>query len=331
MARANLAAGVSLVAAWLALAATPALGAAGNADSLTGAADQAIQQSVASVTSLWDQVLGLAARYGFQAAGALVFFVLALWVSRWAATGVQRSLERAKMEVTLARFLAKVARVGVLVLALIACLSILGVEITAFAAVIGASGLAIGLALQGSLSNIAAGAMLAIFRPFKVGDVVVLSGHSGTVNDIDLFQTRLDTFDNRRVIIPNNQVVSGIIENVTHNPTRRVQVDVGVSYDADIDKTRAVLEDALRGVPGRVDDPPSQVMLVGLGASAVDWRAFVWCPRESVPEVQQEAIRAVKRALDAAGLEIPYPQYVVRMNGEGLGDRSGAGLMRVRT
>lgn len=272
--------------------------------------DVGVDEYVAKVSPLLTE-------YGVRAIGAIVFLLLSLWAARWASKATRRALDRAGIEATLAAFLSKVARIVILVIAAVTCLSIFGVPSTMFATAIGASGLAVGLALQGSLTNIAAGAMLAIFRPFKISDVVVLSGHTGTVAEIDLFTTRIDTFDNRRIILPNNQVFGAIIENITHNPVRRADVDVGVDYSADVDKTRSVLEQAAKSVPGRVNDPEPMVVLSGFGDSAVNWQVRVWSPTPDFLQVRQATAREIKYALDKAGIGIPFPQRVVRVIGSG--------------
>ncbi len=279
----------------------------------------ATQSAPPGDTSLIDQTVDaigpLLAEYGLQVLGALVFLVVALFLSGWAARASRRALERARIEQTLARFVGKAVRIAILVLAIITCLHIFGVPMTSVAAVVGASGIAVGLALQGSLSNIAAGAMLAIFRPFRVSDMVVLAGHTGRVVDIDLFTTHLDTPDNRRIILPNNQIVGNVIENITRNPIRRVEVNVGVEYSADLDRTRDVLTRAAAAVPGCASDPPPIVRLDSLGDSAVLWKVFVWAPRDQFHEVRDAATRRVKKDLDEAGIGIPFPQRVVHMRG----------------
>lgn len=269
------------------------------------------------------QVSPMLTEYGVRAVGAIVFLLLALWFARWVAGVARKALDRAGIEKTLAEFLSRVSRIVILIIAAVTCLSIFGVPSTMFATAIGAGGLAVGLALQGSLTNIAAGAMLAIFRPFKLGDVVVLSGHTGIVAEIDLFTTRIDTFDNRRIILPNNQVFGTIIENITHNKARRADIDVGVEYSADVDQTRAVLERAALAVPGRVSDPTPAVVLIGFGDSSVNWQVRVWVPTPDFLVARQAIAREVKYALDRAGIGIPFPQRVVHLAGSDGAKRAG--------
>jgi len=264
----------------------------------------------------FEQLLPDVVGYAVNAVGALVLLLVA-----WIAAGivsrlVRRSLTKAKFDETLTRFFTKFTKWLVLLTAVIGCLGIFGVETTSFAAVIGAAGLAVGLAFQGTLSNFAAGVMLLAFRPFKVGDVVTVAGQTGKVDEIGVFTTTVDTFDNRRFIIPNSSVFGSTIENITHHPARRADVDVGVSYDADIDTTRAVLEEAASGVQDVLEDPAPAILLMGLGASSVDWSVRVWAKNDDFGAVKQRTIQAVKTALDEAEIEIPFPHMDVKLSGQ---------------
>ncbi|TWT88574.1 Small-conductance mechanosensitive channel [Pseudobythopirellula maris] len=255
--------------------------------------------------------------YGMRIALVLIILFFAMTVAGWASAAVRSSLTRLKFDPTLTKFLAKLARWGILGLAALSCLSYFGVETTSFAAVIGAAGLAIGLAFQGTLSSFAAGAMLLIFRPFKVGDVVNIAGQLGKVDEVELFTTAIDTFDNRRIILPNSEVFGQVIENITFHPLRRIDVEVGAAYDADIDATRAALTSAAAAVEGTVTNPEPAIVLVGLGASSVDWSVRVWGPTGDYLAIKQELIRSVKMSLDAAGIGIPFPQMDVHFLTEG--------------
>jgi small conductance mechanosensitive channel len=265
------------------------------------------------VETYWQKVSPLVTEYGLRVAGALVFLLISMYVAGVAARALRRALERTHVETTLARFLSNVTRVVVIVMAVLTCMSIVGIPITSFAAMLGAGGLAVGLALQGSLSNIAAGAALSITRPFRVGDAVVVAGQRGIVDEIGLFTTILTTIDTRRIIIPNGQIFGTIIENTTHHPVRRVQVVVGVAFSADIDRTRAALLEAVRAAAGRVDDPAPQVILSGLNESAVTWELNLWARGEEMVAAREALIRETKRALDAAGIEVPVPQRIVHL------------------
>lgn len=250
---------------------------------------------------------------GMCVALVLIVLFLALTVAGGIAATVRSSLTRMKFDPTLTKFLAKLTRWSILLLATIACLGTFGVEMTAFAAILGAAGFAVGLAFQGTLSNFAAGAMLLIFRPFKVGDVVNIAGQLGKVDEIELFTTTLDTFDNRRIILPNGSVFGATIENITYHPVRRVDVPVGCAYDADIDTTRHILELAITSTEGGLTNPEPAVVLDGLGASSVDWVVRVWAPTSDYAAVKQSLTRAIKYRLDEAKIGIPYPQMDIHV------------------
>lgn len=261
-----------------------------------------------------DEWIYLATYYGLRVTFVLVLMIMAWTVSSWASAIVRTGLRRVKFDETLTRFISKLVRWIILLLVGLMCLSYFGVETTSFAAVIGAAGLAIGLAFQGTLSNFAAGAMLLIFRPYKVGDVVNVAGNLGKVFEIELFTTAIDTFDNRRFIIPNSEIFGATIENITYHPVRRVDIEVGVSYDADIDLTRKVLEEAIHAVDEFVIDPEPAVVLMGLGASSVDWSVRAFAKRDDFGAAKQALIRAIKIELDRAGIEIPYPHMNVEIS-----------------
>jgi small conductance mechanosensitive channel len=267
-----------------------------------------------NLASIQDTAVELAVKYGPPILGVMVLLFVAWIASRWVGRLVGGAMRRARVDETLTKFSAKLSKWVVLMMAAIACLGVFGVETTSFAAVIGAAGLAIGLAFQGTLANFSSGVMLLIFRPFKVGDLIEVAGELGTVDEIELFTSTLDTKDNRRIIIPNSQIFGAVIENLSANSTRRVDVAVGVSYDADVDETREVLTQAAERIPGRRHDPPPQVILLNLGGSSVDWEVRVWTTPDEYWDIRDAAIREVKLALDAAGIGIPYPQMDVHFD-----------------
>ena len=252
--------------------------------------------------------------YGVRALFVLVLMTLAWTLSGWASTLTRTALTRVKFDGTLTLFLAKFVRWAILILVALTCLSYFGLETTSFAAVIGAAGLAIGLAFQGTLSNFAAGAMLLIFRPYKVGDIVNVAGYTGTVREIELFTTDIDTFDNRRIIVPNSSIFGAVIENITHHPVRRAEVSVGTAYLADLDETRRVLERALKAAPLILSDPAPAVVLLELGASSVNWQVRGFAKTETFGDAKQQLIRAIKVELDHAGIGIPFPQMDVHLD-----------------
>ncbi len=256
----------------------------------------------------------LGVTYATRVVGVLLLLFIANIVASWVRRLVIGSLEKAKFDATLTKFFSNPARYTVLILAVLAALGVFGIETTSFAAVIGAAGLAVGLAFQGTLSNFSAGVMLLAFRPFRVGDYINAAGTAGTVESIELFTTRLVTPDKRLIIVPNSAVFGSTIENVTYFDTRRVNVDVGTDYGADLQKTREVLEKVANSVEGRIDDPASQVYLLQLGGSSVDWTVRVWCNTADFWAVKERLTRDVKNALDEAGIGIPFPQQDVHLD-----------------
>jgi small conductance mechanosensitive channel len=170
------------------------------------------------------------------------------------------------------------------------------------------------MAFQGTLGNFAAGIMLLVFRPFKVGDFVEVNDDTGVCEHIDLFTCEFRTLDNRKLIIPNGAVFGSTITNYTGYDVRRVDVDVGADYSASIDATRKALETSAAGVPGMIKDPAPQVFLKGLGGSSVDWQVRVWCKTDDYWDVWQATVRACKVSLDEAGIGIPFPQQDVHLD-----------------
>ncbi len=252
---------------------------------------------------------------------ALLFFcyIIASWFGRSIGGIVTR-----KVDVTLGKFLNKAIRnVIMLVVAMVALQTICGVDVAGFAAILAAAGFAIGLALQGTLANFAAGVMLLVFRPFKVDDYIVIAGTQGTVEEIDLFTTRLNAPDNRHLIIPNGEIFGAKLENYSRNPLRRVDVNVGASYSADLGVTRKALERATAKISAacvddkrKVDVPDAQVYLLELGSSSVNWQLRVWCHPTKYWGVRENLTAAAKEALDQAGISIPYPQMDVHVVGK---------------
>jgi small conductance mechanosensitive channel len=251
--------------------------------------------------------------YVVRVAGVLLLLFIARIVAGWARRLVITGLESAQFDLTLTKFFGNLARYTILVLAVLACLGVFGVETTSFAAVIAAAGFAIGLAFQGTLSNFSSGVMLLTFRPFELGDYIVAAGQQGTVDEIGLFTTKLHTLDNRKIIIPNSEVAGGIIENYTSEPLRRVDVNVGVEYSADLRKAREVLEAVVQADPQREDGEKSYAYLMDLGDSSINWQLRVWAKPGNYWAVRERVTQAAKEALDSAGIGIPFPQMDVHM------------------
>lgn len=247
----------------------------------------------------------LSTNYGLRVVGALVLIIIAWMISKWVRRAVLKGLDHSRLDQTVARFFASVAGWSVLLLALIACLSIFGVETSSVAAVLGAAGLAIGLAVQGSLSNLAAGMMLLVLRPFRVGDVISVAGISGTVQGIELFTTSLDSAENRRLLVPNSQIFGSIIDNQTHHQTRCVQIVIPVDHSADIEATRRALQLAAGSIEKRLAHPESKVWLNAMTGGGVEWMVNMWCLTGDVLSVKEQLLTACKRSLEKSGLIFP--------------------------
>ncbi len=255
-------------------------------------------------------------KYGLDVLGAVAVLIVGWIASKWARRITRRGMERRPdVDATLTKFFSNLIGWIVLAVAVIAALEMFGVKTTSFVALLGAAGLAIGLAFQGTLSNFAAGVMLLVFRPFKVGDAIKVAGETGKVDEVGLFMTNLDTFDNRRIVIPNSNIFGSVIETITFHSTRRVDVSVGTEYPADLDEVRQVLERAAQDVPGKLDDPKPQIVLLELGGSSIDWQVRVWAPTSDYWDVRQATTRLVKKHLDEAGIGIPFPQMDVHLDG----------------
>lgn len=259
---------------------------------------------------LTPDMVDLIISYSARVIGVIVILFIAFVIAGWAKRALVGRLTKVGFDATLTKFLGSLVRWAIVIFAILGCLGIFGIETTSFAAVIGGASLAIGLAFQGSLSNVAAGAMLLLFRPYKVGDVIKVGGTTGLVDTIDLFMTTLDTPDNRRIMVPNGQVFGNTIENVTYHPRRRVDISVGVDYDASIAETRAALLAAVENVEARLAEEPAQAVLTGLGQSSVDWQLRIWAKTPDYFAALEQGTQAVKESLDAAGIGIPYPHQV---------------------
>jgi len=265
-----------------------------------------------------NELLKMASSAAFMLAILFVTYLVASFIGRMIGNVVTQ-----KVDVTLGKFLTKAVRNVILIVAAMVVLDKkAGVDIAAFAAILAAAGFAIGMALQGTLGNFAAGVMLLLFRPFKVDDYIEVADTQGTVEEIDLFTTRLNTLDNRHVIIPNGEIFGAKLENYTRNSVRRVDVNVGAAYSADLDLTRTALNKAVNRVvaemtqDGKISQPMPEVYLKELGASSVDWQLRVWCHPGEYWGVREKLTAAAKNELDAAKIGIPFPQMDVHVVGK---------------
>lgn len=244
---------------------------------------------------------------------ALLFLIIGWWAARKIETLTTRALTRMKLDLMLTRFIANLTRWTLITLVVLATLGTLGVRTTTFAAVIAAAGIAIALACQGVLASLAAGILLLALRPFKVGDTIRAAGETGTVVEVGLFTTLLNTPDNRHLTLQNKAVFGDNIENITFHPRRRIDIPIGIAYAADIDHTRAILEAAAQATPGALTDPAPAITLDAFGDSAVNWTVRLWTLTPDFGTTRQALIRQIKNALDQAAIGIPYPTMDVTL------------------
>ena len=247
---------------------------------------------------------------------SVVYAILVLVAAYWVSGRIKRFLSklgqaRDEIDATLFTFLGSIAQYLLLALAIIFVLNKFGVQTTSLVALLGAAGLAIGLALQGTLSNIAAGVMLVAFRPFKMGQFVELAGYSGTVKQITLFTTELATLDNVQVTLPNGQVWDSAIKNYSAYDRRMVDLTIGVSYSADLKLAESILKRLIDADPRSLADPAPFVKVTNLGDSSVDFKVRVWSTTSDNWGLKCDLIRAIKDTFDAEGVEIPFPSRTV--------------------
>ncbi|WP_181234560.1 mechanosensitive ion channel family protein [Enhygromyxa salina] len=242
---------------------------------------------------------------------ALLIFVVGWMVAKWTHNGVTRLMRRRHLDEALARFLGSMAQYLVLAATVIAALGHVGVETTSLIALLGTAGLAIGLALQGSLAHFASGVMLLVFRPFTIGDYVEAGGQSGTIEEVGLFATTLTTLENQRVTVPNGTITSGPITNYTILGKRRATIDVGVAYGTDIEVATQLLLEAARDSELVLTDPAPAAVFVNLGASSLDFSVYVWSNNADFGGAKHATRKAIYDRLNAAGIDLPFSQIVV--------------------
>lgn len=258
-------------------------------------------------------VTDLAIQHGPGLLLAIATLLIGLWIINAISRGFGKQFERSGMEKTLRNFLNSLINVGLKALLLISVASMVGIETTSFIAVLGAAGLAIGLALQGSLANFAGGVLILIFRPYKVGDFVEAAGHSGVVKSIEIFSTVLTTGDNKTIIIPNGAVSNSAITNYSTQATRRVDIVFGIGYDDDIKKAKDVLSELIAADERILTDPEPMIVVSNLGDSTVDITTRFWVNSADYWGVFFDLTEKTKLAFDANGISIPYPQTDVHV------------------
>ncbi len=252
--------------------------------------------------------------WGLRIAAALAILVIGNWLAKKIAALFVRMMERNNVDLTLTKFLKNIVYYALLTAVVIAAAQKLGINTASFLAVVGAAGLAVGLALKDSLANFSSGVMLIFFRPFKVGDVVTVAGETGGVEEITIFNTVMNTADNQRKIIPNSLITNGTITNITANDTRRIDMVFGIGYDDDIKAAEQVFTDMVKAEPRVLDDPAPTIAVAELADSSVNFVVRPWVKTVDYWNVKFELTEKIKMALDEAGISIPYPQQDVHMH-----------------
>jgi len=258
--------------------------------------------------------IDLAISYGIKIIGAIAVFIIGKWIAQLLTKAFRKMLEKSNTDVTLVKFLGDLVYFGLLVLVIIAALGTLGVNTTSFAAIIGAAGLAVGLALQANFSNFGAGVVILFLRPFKVGDFVEAGGATGSVDAIGIFNTTIKTGDNRIIIVPNSNIIGGNIVNYSKEPIRRIDLVIGVGYEDDLKLVKNTLEEILASDERILKDPAPAVALAELADSSVNFNVRPWVKSEDYWSVRSDLLEKIKLTFDEKGINIPYPQMDVHID-----------------
>ena len=259
--------------------------------------------------AFWSWVSG----YSLNIIGAILIFIVGKWLARRIANLLSKLLEKKNVDLALVHFLTNLTYYTLIVLVVVAAAGRLGINTTSFLTIIGAAGLAVGLALKDSLSNFAAGVMLVLFRPFTIGDVVTTAGITAKVEKITIFNTLFCTADNQLIIVPNNKIISDIITNINAKDTRRIDLTVGISYGDDMAKTKEILARLAKGDSRVLAEPAPTVAVAELADSSVNLVFRPWVKTVDYWNVRFDLIENIKNELDEAGISIPFPQQDVHL------------------
>ncbi|MEJ2658929.1 MAG: mechanosensitive ion channel [Desulfobacterales bacterium] len=262
---------------------------------------------------IFSRIWELLTIYGLKVIAAIVVLIIGRWISKLLTTFTEKVMTKRQVDPTIVSFVGHLVYVALLVFVVLAALGQLGIQTTSFIAVIGAAGLAIGLALQGSLSNFAAGFLMIIFRPFKVGDFIEGAGVAGTVEGIHIFTTQLMTPDHKTVIVPNASLTAGNITNYSTKGTRRVDLVFGIGYGDDIDHAKKIIWEVLNKETRILKDPAPAVMLIELADSSVNFAVRPWVKAADYWGVYSSLTENIKKGFDAEGISIPFPQRDVHI------------------
>ncbi|MDB3990772.1 mechanosensitive ion channel [Gammaproteobacteria bacterium] len=264
--------------------------------------------------NLWNQLTELLSSFGISFFIALCILIIGRQAIKIIIKIISSALERSNTEDTVRIFVTNLLNTLLMIVVFIAAINQLGIQTTSIIAVLGAAGLAIGLALQGSLSNFAAGILIVIYRPYKVGDYIQADNHLGTVDDIQIFSTVLRTPDNKIVVVPNGSIMNGSIVNFSHQKERRIDIVIGCSYEDDIDKVKEVLADVLSKDERILKEPKPRIALSELADSSVNFIVRPWVKNSEYLDVLYSLLEEIKKRFDQEGISIPYPQSDVHIH-----------------
>ncbi len=277
-----------------------------------------MEDEIAELAGYYDQAIVLLQTKGVDFAINIVTAILIFYIGKWIANGLTRGIRRVMdkndVDPTLTSFVSNLVRMTLMVFVVIAAITQLGIPSAQFVAVVGAAGLAVGLALQGSLSNFAAGVLIVLFRPYKVGDFVEAAGVSGTIEQVQILTTILKTPDNKQIIVPNGQIMDSIITNYSTKDTRRVDMVVGVSYSDDLDKVAATIKELVDADERILKDPACTIAVSELADSSVNFVVRPWVNSADYWGVKFDLTEAVKKRFDQEGISIPFPQQDVYLH-----------------
>lgn len=263
--------------------------------------------------TVWNFLATTGVSIGLKILYALAIFIIGKWAAGLLKKSMSKIMARQNVEPTLIGFVSNLAYIALLIFAILAALNALDVQTTSFVAVLGAAGFAIGLALQGGLANFAAGVLMLIFKPFKVGDFIEAGGASGVVEEIQIFTTQMRTGDNKTIIVPNAGITAANITNYSTKPTRRVDIVAGIGYEDDIDKAKTVLNDILAKDERILQDPAPQVAVSELADSSVNFVVRAWVKSADYWGVFFDTTETIKKRFDAENISIPFPQQDVHL------------------
>jgi small conductance mechanosensitive channel len=277
-----------------------------------------MNEEIAELASYYDQAVELLQTKGVDFAinivTAILIFYVGKWISGMLTRGLKRIMDKHDVDPTLTSFVSNLVRMALMVFVVIAAITQLGVPSAQFVAVVGAAGLAVGLALQGSLANFAAGVLIVLFRPYKVGDFVEAAGVAGTIEQVQILTTILKTPDNKQIVVPNGQIMGSIITNYSAKETRRVDMVVGVSYSDDLDQVAATLKELVDADERILKDPECTIAVSELADSSVNFVVRPWVKSADYWGVKFDLTEAIKKRFDADGISIPFPQQDVYLH-----------------